>query len=234
MPTLWTWPRRMPSAFLEESSHQLWILADLGIQAHVSGLQLLKRIRVDYPETAVVVMTAFGTVQTAVEAMKAGAYDYVAKPIHPFELKTLVKRSLTITTSCRKCRICEALDHRRPGFEQIVEIPPRSCLKRLAPFAVHWRKLPATPPSSYPADGTGKELVAKAVHGRAAGMLADDKVRCDSKGLLESGYSGHVKGSFTGALTHKKGKVEIADGGTLLLDEIGDMPLELHKCVCRV
>ncbi len=219
-------------AFLEESSHQL-VLADLSLPG-MSGLQLLKRIRVDYPETAVVVMTAFGTVQTAVEAMKAGAYDYVAKPIHPFELKTLVKRSLDHHHLLQEVQDLRSALDRKYGFEQIVGSSP--VLLEALNVAMRMASSDATVLISGET-GTGKELVAKAVHMRSARRERPFMtINCGAipRELLESELFGHVKGSFTGALTHKKGKVEIADGGTLLLDEIGEMPLELQVRILRL
>jgi len=217
---------------LEKSLHHL-VLTDLNLPG-MSGIDLLKRIRLEYPETAVIVMTAFGTVQTAVEAMKAGAYDYITKPIHPYELKALVKRSLEHNRLLEEVQVLRSCLDRKYGFEEIVG----SSTPLLAALDIAARM--ATTDATvliYGETGTGKELVAKAIH-----MKSNRRdrpfmtINCGAipRELLESELFGHLKGSFTGAMTHKKGKVEMAEGGTLLLDEIGEMPLELQVRILRL
>src|SRR5262249_50054103 len=103
---------------LEKSLHQL-VITDLNLPG-MSGLELLKRVRLEHPETAVIVMTAFGTLKTAVEAMRAGAYDYVAKPIHPYELKVMVKRSLDHHHLLQEVQVLRSALDRKYGFEEIV------------------------------------------------------------------------------------------------------------------
>jgi len=217
---------------LERDLHQL-VIADLHLPG-MSGLDLLKRIRAEYPETVVIVMTAYGTLKTAVEAMRAGAYDYVAKPVHPYELKMLVKRSLDHHHLIQEVQVLRSALDRKYGFEEIVGsskilLSTLDIAARIAATDATVLILGET--------GTGKELVAKAIHQRSS--------RCDhpfttincgaiSRELLESELFGHVKGSFTGALTHKRGKVEMADGGTVLLDEIGEMPLDLQVRILRL
>jgi DNA-binding NtrC family response regulator len=218
--------------FLDRSLHQL-VLTDLSLPG-ISGIDLLKRIRVDHPETTVIVMTAYGTVQTAVEAMKAGAYDYLSKPIHPYELMTQVKRALEHQRLLREVQILRNAFDRKYRFEEIIGSSP--ALLDALDIAARVASTDATILISGET-GTGKELVAKAIHLRSARR---DRpfvtINCGAipRELLESELFGHVKGSFTGALTHKKGKVEIADGGTLLLDEIGEMPLELQVRILRL
>jgi DNA-binding NtrC family response regulator len=217
---------------LEKAPHQL-VLTDLSLPG-ISGIELLKRVRANYPETAVIVMTAFGTVQTAVEAMKAGAYDYITKPIHPYELNALIKRAVErqrLIDEVQALRTC--LDHKY-GFEAIIGSSPAllECLDVAARMA-------ATDATVliYGETGTGKELVAKAIHLRSTRRENPFiSINCGAipRELLESELFGHLKGSFTGAFTHKRGKVEMADGGTILLDEIGEMPLELQVRILRV
>ena len=200
----------------------------------MSGIELLKRIRLEYPETSVIVMTAFATVQTAVEAMKAGAYDYITKPVHPYELKALVKRSLENKRLIEEVQVLRSCLDRKYGFEEIVGSSP--ALLAALDVATRMATTDATV-LIYGETGTGKELVAKAIHLRSNRReRAFMTINCGAipRELLESELFGHVKGSFTGALAHKKGKVEMADGGTLLLDEIGEMPLDLQVRILRL
>jgi two-component system NtrC family response regulator len=219
-------------AVLDKTSQNL-VMTDLHLPG-MSGIELLKKVRLDYPETAVIVMTAFGTIQTAVEAMKAGAYDFLTKPIHPYELKMLVRRSLEHHRLIEEVQVLRSALDEKYGFEAIVG--SSSQLMRALDVAARVASTDATI-LIYGETGTGKELVAKAIHLRSSRR---DRpfitINCGAipKELLESELFGHVKGSFTGALTHKKGKVEMADGGTVLLDEIGEMPLELQVRILRL
>ena len=217
---------------LEKSLQQL-VITDLHLPG-MSGLDLLKRIRMEYPETAVIIMTAFGTVQTAVEAMRAGAYDYVVKPIHPYELKSIVKRSLDHHRLLREVQVLRSALDRKYGFEEIVG--SSGALLATLDIASRIASTDATVLITGET-GTGKELVAKAIHLRSNRRERPfTTINCGAipRELLESELFGHVKGAFTGALTHKKGKVEMADGGTVFLDEIGEMPLDLQVRILRL
>jgi two-component system NtrC family response regulator len=217
---------------LEQSLHQL-VIVDLHLPG-MSGMELLKRIRLEYPETAVIVVTAFGTVKTAVEAMKAGAYDYITKPVHPYELKAVIKRAIGHQRLLQEVLVLRSALDRKYGFEEIVGTS--EALLSSLDVAARTASTDATVLISGET-GTGKELVAKAIHLRSNRR---DRpfvtINCGAipRELLESELFGHVKGSFTGALTHKKGKVESADGGTVLLDEIGEMPLDLQVRILRL
>jgi DNA-binding NtrC family response regulator len=217
---------------LDKSSQNL-VITDLHLPG-ISGIELLKRVRQDYPDTAVIVMTAYGTIQTAVEAMKAGAYDYITKPVHPFEFKTLIKRSLDHHRLLEEVQVLRRCLDEKYGFEAIIGAAPP--LRDALDVAARVASTDATV-LIYGETGTGKELVAKAIHLRSSRRERPFMtINCGAipRELLESELFGHVKGSFTGALTHKKGKVEIADGGTVLLDEIGEMPLELQVRILRL
>jgi two-component system NtrC family response regulator len=219
-------------ALLEKSSENL-VITDLHLPG-MSGIELLKKIRLEYPGTAVIVMTAFGTVATAVEAMKAGAYDYLTKPIHNYELKTLVKHSVEHQRLLEEVQVLRSCLDQKFGFDSIVGAS--NSLMQVLDVAARVASTDATI-LIYGETGTGKELVAKAIHMRSSRSERPFvTINCGSipRELLESELFGHLKGSFTGAHTHKKGKVEIADGGTVLLDEIGEMPLELQVRILRL
>ena len=217
---------------LSKSSQHL-IITDLNLPG-ASGIELLRKVHAENPGTAVVVMTAFGTVQTAVEAMKAGAYDYIVKPIHPYELKTLVSRALDHYRLIEEVQVLRTALDRKYAFEQIIG-SSKALLKALDVAA----RVAATDATVLICGetGTGKELVAKAIHLRSSRRERPfTTINCGAipRELLESELFGHMKGSFTGALSHKKGKVEMVDGGSLLLDEIGEMPLELQVRILRL
>ncbi|MBV8810893.1 MAG: sigma-54-dependent Fis family transcriptional regulator [Acidobacteriaceae bacterium] len=209
------------------------IITDLHLPG-ASGIELLKKARGIYSDTAVIVMTAFGTIQSAVEAMKAGAYDYLTKPVHPYELTALVSRVLSHRKLSEEVDLLRSCLEQKYGFESI--IGSSACLMRTLDIAARVAAADVTV-LLHGETGTGKELVAKAIHFRSPRR---DRpfvtVNCGSipRDLLESELFGHTKGSFTGAVVHKKGKAEVADGGTILLDEIGEMPLELQVRVLRL
>ena len=209
------------------------VITDLNLPG-MSGLELLKRIRSEYPDTTVVVVTAYGTIETAVEAMKAGAYDYITKPVHPDELRALVSRVLERHKLIEEVRVLRSSLDQKYGFESIIGcsgalLEVLDSASRVAPTDATLLILGET--------GTGKEILARAIHFNS---LRRERpfitINCGAipTELLESELFGHVRGSFTGAVTHKKGKVEIADGGTLFLDEIGEMSLDLQVRILRL
>ncbi|HWB96366.1 MAG TPA: sigma-54 dependent transcriptional regulator [Bryobacteraceae bacterium] len=209
------------------------VLTDLKMPG-VSGMELLEQIRRDYPEIPVLIITAFGTIQSAVQAMRAGAYDYLAKPIDYDELGLSVSRVLEHFRLVEEVRTLRASLDRKYGFENIIghsetllsvlETAARAAQSN-STILVHGET------------GTGKELLAKAIHFNSRRR---DRpfvtINCGAipRDLLESELFGHVKGSFTGAMAHKAGKVELADRGTLFLDEIGEMPGELQVKLLRL
>ena len=202
--------------------------------ADMSGLELVNAVRALNPETAVIVMTAYGTIETAVSAIKAGAADYLTKPLNLDELLyriEQVRERHRLLTENRELR--EALQgrHRIEGIigesGQMLEVV--SLVRRVAPSEASVLIRGES--------GTGKELIAKAIHfasPRAAGPLIRINCAALPETLLESELFGHEKGAFTGALVTRKGRFELADGGTLFLDEIGDLPLHLQAKLLRV
>ncbi len=207
----------------------------------MDGMGLLKRIREHWPEVIVIVITAHGSVETAVEAMKSGAFDFLTKPLDNDELqvkfqKAVAQRELALQMERLSARIesLEAEDTYRHGMGELIgNSPPMqavfSTIKKVAPTdsTVMIRG----------ESGTGKELVARAIHQqspRAAGPFI--KVHCAAyaPGVLESELFGHERGAFTGAESRKLGRFELADKGTFFLDEVGDIPLDTQIKLLRV
>ena len=216
-----------------ESDPPALILTDLKMPG-LSGLELLDRIRPDYPEMPVVIITAFATIQNAVQAMRAGAYDYLTKPIDYDELALVVSRVLDHFRLIAEVRSLRASLDRKYGFENI--IGHSEALLSLLDTAARAAQSNSTI-LIHAETGTGKELLARAIHlnsrRREKPFIT---INCGAipRELLESELFGHVKGSFTGAVAHKAGKVQMADGGTLFLDEIGEMPGELQVKLLRL
>jgi len=202
--------------------------------AGMSGMDLLSRIRSADPAALVIVITAYGTIQQAVEAMKKGAYDYVTKPFDRDALKMTVRKAL------------EFASVRQENRQLRTELKGRFSLSRLvgkSPAMQALSKLLARVASTDATvliqgeTGTGKELVARALHYNSPRSSANFvTVNCTAipRELLESELFGHVKGAFTGATGPKTGKFELADGGTVFLDEIGDIDVGLQKKLLRV
>ncbi|MCC6588916.1 MAG: sigma-54-dependent Fis family transcriptional regulator [Bryobacterales bacterium] len=209
------------------------VLTDLKMPG-MSGLELLDRIRRDYPEIPVLIITAFGTIQSAVQAIRAGAYDYLTKPIDYDELGLAVSRVLEHFRLVQEVRTLRANLDRKYGFENI--IGHSEILLSVLDTAARAAQSNSTI-LIHAETGTGKELLARAIHFNSRRRNKPFvTINCGAipRDLLESELFGHVKGSFTGALAHKPGKVEIADGGTLFLDEIGEMPGDLQVKLLRL
>ncbi len=209
------------------------VITDLKM-APVDGLELLRRVKKTSPETEVVLMTAYASVQTAIEAMKQGAYDYIIKPFDLEEMGLLVekiaeKRHLVMEN--RQLR--EALKSR----EQREMVLGNSAMMRQVMSMVD-----KVAPSDVTVlirgeSGTGKELVAEAIHRRSprsTGPLVVVNCAALTETLLESELFGHEKGAFTGAIKKKLGRFELAHGGTIFLDEVGDVSPGLQAKLLRV
>jgi len=209
------------------------VISDLKMPG-VSGLELLRQIRLQFPEAIVLILTAFGTVETAVEAMKSGAYDYLTKPVHPDELSLVVGRALEHLRLVKEvCALRANLDQKY-GFENI--LGRSGALLQVLDTAARAARTDSTV-LIRGETGTGKELLARAIHfnsSRKHKPLITINCAAIPKELLESELFGHKKGAFTGAVGEKRGKIEIADGGTVFLDEIGEMPLELQVKLLRL
>src|SRR6202000_2579131 len=200
----------------------------------ISGIDLLKRVKAEYPETIVIVSTAFGTVGSAVEAMKAGAYDYVTKPLQHYRLNDLVRRAVDHRRLTVEVGLLRECLEEKYGFENMIGSSDR--FARTLSVASRAAACDATVLITGET-GTGKEVLARAIHFKSQRKHRPIvTVNCGAipRDLLESELFGHVKGSFTGALTHKQGRIEAADGGTVFLDEIGEMPADLQVRILRL
>jgi DNA-binding NtrC family response regulator len=202
---------------------------------NLSGLDLLRAVKQARPEVEVIMMTAFATVETAVEAVKAGAYDYLTKPFENIDdLSMTVAKAAERKALKDRARVLEEALTARDQFEDLIgqSAQMRAIFKMVETVSYSGATVLVQGES-----GTGKELVARAIHYRSP---RKDKpfvaVNCSAltETLLESELFGHVKGAFTGATGNKKGLFEAADGGTIFLDEIGDVPPATQVRLLRV
>ena len=200
----------------------------------MSGIELLKHVKKHLEWLPVVVMTAFGSVENAVEAMKTGAYDYVLKPLKIEDTQLVVHRAMEYSSTLQEN---QALKHKLKALEipqEIITINSqmRSLIDLVKEVAVTDASVLIEGES-----GTGKELFARAVHRmshRSAGVFIEVNCGAIPHELFESELFGHERGAFTGAVNTKKGKLELAESGTIFLDEIGDMPLDLQVKLLHV
>ena len=209
------------------------ILTDLKMP-EMTGMELLRYVIEAFPYIPVIIITAFGTVESAVEAMKAGAYDYILKPIKLSELETTIKKALKYGSLMEENVQLKMKLKRYEGSSEIITVNPR--MLALLETARQVGQTPATV-LIQGESGTGKLLLARALHRfspRAEEPFVEINCGAIPRELLESELYGHEKGAFTGAIQSKKGKFELADQGTLFLDEIGEMPLELQVKLLHV
>jgi len=209
------------------------ILTDLKMDG-MDGLAILRKAKQVLPESQVVVITGHGDVQTAVEAMKAGATNYLQKPVNMVELRAMVAKAAENLTLARANRELQAQLDEKFGFEGLIGNTPKmheivAKLKTIAPT-------PATV-LIQGETGTGKELVARAIHNNSPRKNKHFvALNCTAlqETLLDDELFGHEAGAFTGAVGLRKGRFEYANGGTLFLDEVGDMALSLQAKLLRV
>ncbi len=209
------------------------ILTDL-VMHEVSGIEVLKEARTLQPDAVVILITGHGSVESAVDAMRLGAADYLPKPVRISELRTRLARAIEARNLRRtNIDLRRQLDERF-GFEGLVGHSPAmrrvfDVLRQVAPTTATVLVLGES--------GTGKELIARALHNnsnRKDGPFVAVNCAALSEGLIESELFGHTKGAFTGAVSAKEGRIVYADGGTLFLDEVGDMPLSTQAKLLRV
>ena len=209
------------------------VITDLKLP-HYDGFAILKRIKEISPDTGVIIMTAYADVKTAVQAIRDGAFDYIAKPFSNEELLITIDRFLKFRNLELEVNRLRRSVSEKSGLQDLIGVSPfmkdvfdciESVAKTEAPVLIHGES------------GTGKELVANAIHTLS---LRNDKpfvkINCAAipESLFESELFGHEKGAFTGANETRKGKFEFADGGTIFFDEVGEIPLPLQPKLLRV
>ncbi len=221
-------------ALLDQESPNLALL-DLELP-RLSGLEVLKHLSTTrqglLAETPIIMMTAYGTIPTAVEAMKLGAYDFLTKPLDKDHLLIVIRKALDWVAAKRRIAVLES--ELQSKYARIVGDSPKmqsllEAARRAAKSDAGILLLGET--------GTGKELFARSIHAwspRQAMPMVSINCSALPEALLESELFGYEKGAFTGANRQKKGQIEMADGGTVFLDEIGDMPLSLQAKLLRV
>jgi two-component system response regulator AtoC len=209
------------------------ILCDIRMP-QMDGMEFLKEVQKTGAEAAIIMMSAYGTVDTAIEAMKLGAYDYISKPFKPDEIILTLKKAEERERLRRENELLRKQVQKEYSFKNIVSKNEKmlnifEVIKKVAPYK---STILITGES-----GTGKELIARALHYNSdRSQLPFIPINCGAipENLLESELFGHVKGAFTDAVRTKKGLFEEADGGTLFLDEIGELPPPLQVKLLRV
>jgi DNA-binding NtrC family response regulator len=208
------------------------LLTDLRLPG-TSGLDLLKRVSVTHPDVAVIMLTQYGTIDSAVQATRMGAADYVTKPFRVEELRARLEQVAHAVELKRENRLLREQVRTRPGFGGLIGMSPR--MERVYKMIekVSQREHPVLVLGE---SGTGKELVARSIH--YLGTRKDKPfvpVECSAlvPTLVESELFGYARGAFTGAMQAKQGLMESANGGTLFLDEIGEMSLEMQAKLLR-
>ena len=217
---------------LEEENCSL-VLLDLKMPG-LNGIETLRKIKEYDPNLPVIMISAYGSIAEAVEAMKLGALDYLIKPFDIEELKIIVKRAITQYELKVENIYYREEEEKRFNFEEI--IGKSNSINRVLEMIKNVASTPATVLITGES-GTGKELIARAIHKnslRKDGPFVVVNCAAFSLNLLESELFGHEKGAFTGAISRRIGRFEMADGGTIFLDEIGEMDLSIQTKLLRV
>jgi two-component system response regulator FlrC len=208
------------------------MVTDLRMPGALDGVDVLRKAKADQPELEVIVLTAYGTVDTAVDAMKLGAFDYLQKPLgSPAELRLIVARAIERRRLLSMQDAATRQDAPLPplSYGDVVMAPVLRSIEKVAPTNANVLLLGES--------GTGKEVAARTIHRqsrRADGPFIAVNCAAISDNLMESEIFGHEKGAFTGATAARRGRLELADNGTLFLDEIGELKHELQAKLLRV
>ena len=217
---------------VESNTYDVMIL-DI-MMPNLGGMEVLRRVKETHPDIDVIMITGLSQIETAVQAMKLGAFDYISKPFEPDELKLVVQRARERRQLLQENLNLKSAVSSKYRFDNIIgSSPPMQAVYRLVAQCAPTNSTVLLTGES----GTGKELIARAIHYNS---LRKDKpfvpVDCNSlsENLLESELFGHVKGAFTGAVTSKKGMFEVAGSGSLFLDEIGNFSLATQAKLLRV
>lgn len=209
------------------------VLLDLSL-GQSSGLALLSQIKAIRPQITVIMMTAYGTIESSVEAIKAGAYHYLTKPLHVDEVKLLLAKALEFQALHKQVQVLSEAVKQQQSYAGIIGKSP--VMGRVFELIKKVKDIPSSILITGES-GTGKELVARAIHfegNRSKAPFSVINCAAIPESLLESELFGHEKGTFTGAYQSKKGLFERSHGGTVFLDEIGEMPLSLQAKLLRV
>jgi DNA-binding NtrC family response regulator len=209
------------------------VIADM-VMPVIDGIGLLKPLAAAVPEAAVILLTGHGSIETAVSAMREGAYDYMTKPVDPRRLRVLVEKAVEKVQVNREVTVLRRQLRESRGLGTLLGVSPA--------MQEVYRLIEMAAPSPAPVlvlgeTGTGKELVARTIHQmspRAKGPFIAVNCSAIPETLLESELFGHEKGAFTGALSRRPGYFELADGGTIFLDEIAEMSSSLQAKYLRV
>jgi two-component system response regulator PilR (NtrC family) len=220
------------SSYIERDIFDL-VITDIKMPG-LDGFELLKKIKEISPETLVIMVTAFGTTESAIEAMKRGAYDYINKPFNIDELRIIVRKALEKKRLSEEISLLRQKVETTYALENIIGQSPKmqEMFKLIPKIAQSNSNVLVTGES-----GSGKELVATALHNLSPRKNRNFvAINCAAfpEGLLESELFGYMKGAFTGAMVNKQGLFEIADNGSMFLDEIGEMPVNLQVKLLRV
>ena len=207
---------------------------DLKMPGGIDGIETMMEIRKMHTEAPIIIITAYATVDTAITAMKEGAQEYIVKPCNPEEISLLVSRIIKVKNLQRENTILRKKLTQQYSFQDIISKSPKMhAIFQLVQEIASLRSTVLIEGES----GTGKELIARAIHfsgDRSAKPFIGVSCAALAETLLESELFGHEKGSFTGATSQKKGKFEMAAGGTIFLDEIGDISAKLQMDLLRV